>query len=172
MEFFLALKKALPILSVIFIAVFVLILLARLVFATLLHFAKENYKSQAKAYKTKHKKKFVKKDDELSRKKDDFKSQVPIAHSLARRTRSKKKSQNYEIISSQEQEEEKRRMSESQIVDFVKPIGFWTAMIFGQKMTYLIQSAKIMNKNANKGFWRSMIEAQERAAGRQRGRTM
>lgn len=52
----------------------------------------------------------------------------------------------------------------------MKPVGFWTSMILGQKLTYLVSSAKLMNKNRKKGFWSSMVEAQERAAGREKGR--
>jgi hypothetical protein len=29
-----------------------------------------------------------------------------------------------------------------------------------------------MNKNSNKGFWVSMVEAQERAQGREKGRSL
>jgi hypothetical protein len=61
-------------------------------------------------------------------------------------------------------------MNQLEIVDFVKPVGFWTSMILGQKLTYLIQSANVLNKRGNKGFWVSMIEAKDRAAGRQHGR--
>ena len=58
-----------------------------------------------------------------------------------------------------------------QIVDIVKPIGFWTSMVLGQKLTHLINSANIMNKDNRKGFWVRMVEAQDKAAGRQRGRS-
>lgn len=58
-----------------------------------------------------------------------------------------------------------------QIVDFVKPLGFWTSMVLGQKLTHLINSANIMNKDQQKGFWVRMVEAQKRAASRQRGRS-
>lgn len=68
------------------------------------------------------------------------------------------------------QKEVENEMDEVEIVDIVKPVGFWTSMILGQKLTYLVSSAKLMNKNRKKGFWASMVEAQERAQGRQRGR--
>ncbi|MFT6106811.1 MAG: hypothetical protein ACJA0S_001186 [Rickettsiales bacterium] len=75
-----------------------------------------------------------------------------------------------EKIVSQEQIDEDRELKETKIVDFVKPVGFWTSMILGQKLTYLVSSAKIMSNNNDKGFWESMVEAQERAQGRQKGR--
>jgi hypothetical protein len=68
------------------------------------------------------------------------------------------------------QKESENEMGEVKIVDIVKPVGFFTSMILGQKLTYLVSSAKLMNKNRKKGFWTSMVEAQERAQGRQRGR--
>ena len=61
-------------------------------------------------------------------------------------------------------------MNQMNIVDIVKPIGFWTSMILGQKLTYLIQSAQVLNKRGDKGFWASMIEAKERQAGKQHSR--
>ncbi|MFT4718212.1 MAG: hypothetical protein ACI9IL_000543 [Rickettsiales bacterium] len=61
-------------------------------------------------------------------------------------------------------------VDEVEIVDIVKPVGFWTSVILGQKLTYLVSSAKIMNKNRKKGFWVSMVEAQGMAAGRERGK--
>ena len=61
-------------------------------------------------------------------------------------------------------------VDEVKIVDVVKPVGFWTSVILGQKLTYLVSSAKIMNKNRKKGFWVSMVEAQGMAAGRERGK--
>jgi len=68
------------------------------------------------------------------------------------------------------EKENQNNIDEVEIVDIVKPVGFWTSMILGQKLTYLVSSAKLMNKNRKKGFWSSMVEAQERAAGREKGR--
>ncbi|MDA7705071.1 hypothetical protein N8772_01145 [Rickettsiales bacterium] len=68
------------------------------------------------------------------------------------------------------QQESQNQKDEVEIVDIVKPVGFWTSMILGQKLTYLVSSAKIMNQNRQKGFWASMVEAQEKAQGRQKGK--
>ena len=43
-------------------------------------------------------------------------------------------------------------------------------MILGQKLTYLIQSAQMLNKKDSKGFWVSMVEAKDRVAGKQHSR--
>lgn len=164
-----SIKNAIPILLVIFITVFCLILLTRLVFAILLHFAKKRYEAlkRANPFKRKTPQKYDKEEDELLKN-----IELPIAHSRARAGNLAKKAQNesYELVASQEQQAAKTEMNEINIVDIVKPVGFWTSVILGQKMTYLIQSAQIINKRGQKGFWVSMIEAQEQAAGRQHSR--
>ncbi len=146
---------------VIFITIFCLILLARAVFFFTLNQAYKNYK-KLKNFSTRSQKKYVKEEDELRRKRE-----IPRAHSAVKaERRSQQQNDTYEIIPSEEQEQNRREMSQVEIVDFVKPIGFWTSMILGQKLTYLIQSAQILNKRGEKGFWVSMIEAKDSAAGR------
>ncbi len=168
---FLATYKIPPILAI-FIVVLSAILVARIIFTLLFLIAKIVYRNSKKTadFFKKESKKFIKEDEELLRKLDE----IPKAHSATRAGKIGKpatsQNQNYELIPSQQQQEEKAELSEVKIVDVVKPVGFWTSMILGQKLTYLIQSAQIINKNANKGFWVSMIEAQEQAAGRQHSR--
>lgn len=58
----------------------------------------------------------------------------------------------------------------SRVVDVVKPIGFWTSLILGQKLSHLVNRAHVLNSREHKGFWVSMVEAQARGAGRQKGR--
>ena len=172
-QFFTNLEHAVPILTAIFVAVFCLIVVARIVFAVLLNKAYERYlalKKTSKKLLFLGKKNFDKEDEELMRKK----SEIPRAHSQVKAEMqaggNKKQSGSYEIVSSQEQEFERREMNQINIVDIVKPVGFWTSMILGQKLTYLIQSAQVLNQRGDKGFWASMIEAKEREAGRQHSR--
>ena len=80
----------------------------------------------------------------------------------------KKEQENVKILTNSKEQESN---NSPQIVDFVKPVGFWTSMVLGQKLTHLINSANIMNNDNRKGFWVRMVEAQDRAAGRQRGRS-
>lgn len=159
------------ILALIFAAVFVCILLARIIFSFILNRAYRNYlslKSKVTKLHPKSEKKLSKEDEELMR----IKEKIPRAHSAVKAEAQLKGNQNdqtYEIMSSNEEE---NSLSEVNIVDIVKPIGLWTSMILGRKLTYLIQSAQIINKRKDKGFWASMVEAQERATGRERGRSM
>ena len=102
------------------------------------------------------------------------KSEIPRAHSEVKAEMqargNQKESGSYEIVPSREQEMDRQEMNQMNIVDIVKPIGFWTSMILGQKLSYLIQSAQVLNKRGDKGFWASMIEAKERQAGKQHSR--
>jgi hypothetical protein len=153
----------------IFLIFFCLILLTRAIFLFVLNQAYKNYKKLKKISAKTHRpsaKKYNKTEDERRRKRD-----IPRAHSEVKaERRNQQQSGSYEILVSEEQELSRREMNQTEIVDIVKPIGFWTSMILGQKLTYLIQSAQILNKRDNKGFWVSMIEAKDRAAGRQHGR--
>jgi hypothetical protein len=169
-DFLLGLKNAAPLLITIFIIVFALILIIRLILTLLIHFAIQKYKKlrEKNPFKRKNLKKYEKEEDELLR-------EIPKAHSATRAHiisgQNQGQSGSYDLIASEEQQIEQEQMNEVKIVDMVKPIGFWTSMILGQKLTYLIQSAQVINKRGKQGFWVSMIEAQEQAAGRQHGRT-
>ncbi len=58
-----------------------------------------------------------------------------------------------------------------QIVDIVKPIGKWTALILGQKLTHILSHAAMMNNKNSKGFWVNTMEAQSKDySSKQRGR--
>jgi hypothetical protein len=172
-DFFASFERALPMLLVIFVAVFFLIVVARIIFAFLLNQAYKRYlalKKTSQKLLFSKKKNFAKKDEELMRKK----SEIPRAHSEVKAEMqargNQKESGSYEIVPSREQEMDRQEMNQMSIVDIVKPIGFWTSMILGQKLSYLIQSAQVLNKRGDKGFWASMIEAKERQAGKQHSR--
>lgn len=162
-------KDALPVLLAIFTTVFCLILVIRLVFAILIHFARKKYEALKKLkinpFTKKDSKKYEKEEEERLRK-----LEIPKAHSETRAAKIGKNN-SYELVASKEQELDSEEMNKIEIVDIVKPIGFWTSVILGQKLTYLIQSAQIINKRGKQGFWVSMIEAQEQAAGRQHSRS-
>ncbi len=152
---------ALPIIGILFILVFSCILLIRLIVMIWLYFAIKHYKKiKAKVSQKKlHKKKnnYIKEDDERFRQKEGLSPD-----------KSKSNADTYQIIKSKQKEPEFER---PQIVDIVRPVGFWTSMVLGQKLTYLVSSAKLMNQSdEKKGFWTSMVEAQARAAGRERGK--
>lgn len=160
--------KILMVSAAVFLTILCLIFVVRAIFFFALNQAYKNYKKLKKlaAKNQKSPKKFVKEEEELRRK-----FEIPRANSAVKaEIRNQKRSNNYEMIQSTEQDLDRHEMNQVEIVDFVKPIGFWTSMILGQKLTFLIQSAHVLNKRGNKGFWVSMIEAKDRSAGRQQGR--
>ena len=177
--------KGFPILFTIFLSIVVVIFIIRAVFSLLIMMMVKKYQKITskirKNFKKKSAKKFNKNDEELFRSKIEFpkiefpKIEFPRAHSEVKaELRAKKSSLNnqdsFELIESAEQRIAKEELNKVEIVDFVKPVGFWTSMILGQKLTYLIKSAQSLNKRGDKGFWASMIEAKEREAGRQHSR--
>jgi len=171
-EFLISVEKALPILTMIFVAVFAIILLSRLILLFLLNQALKRYRSLKRSIKKIpiSKKSFIKEEDELKLVKDE----IPRAHSAVKAEimarGGSQQNGSYELMASQEQQLDKEEMNKISIVDIVKPIGFWTSMILGQKLTYLIQSAQVINKRDKQGFWVSMVEAKEREAGKQHAR--
>lgn len=160
--------KILLIILTIILTAFCLIFLTRLIFNILLNRAYEKFqKLKAKTKRRYNKKKYLKEEEELKREKIEF----PKAHSATKaELAARKQSGTYEVMNSQDYEWEKKELNDVNIVDIVQPVGFWTSMILGQKLTYLVKSAQILNKRGDKGFWASMIEAKERAAGRQHSR--
>ncbi len=161
--------KIISISLAIFLAILCTIIVVRAILMFAVNRAYKNYKKLKKLSEKinpKKHKKFEKEEDELIRK-----HEIPRANSVVKsELKNQRRNSDYEIIESTEKDEESHEMNQVEIVDIVKPIGFWTSMILGQKLTYLIQSANVLNKRGNKGFWVSMIEAKDRAAGRQHGR--
>ena len=150
-------KSIFPLLVAIFVVVLIAIILIRIIIGILLHFAKKKYQNIIKKIKSK-----------IPIKADKF---IPKADEALFRNKELPR-ELVEKIPSTEQQQDNQDLMETKIVDLVEPVGFWTSMILGQKLTYLISSAKIMNQNSHKGFWVSMVEAQERAQGRQKGRSL
>ncbi len=173
MSFLIALKNALPMLAVIFCIVLLLLLLARFIAILVVNHMMKTYRQIRKISSSvvlkvqgKDKKESDKKEDET------LLRYIPKSNSQlkAEARAAKMGAGQYELMESEQQQLDKHEMQEVKIVGVVKPIGFWTSMILGQKLTYLINSAHILNKRSNKGFWVSMIEAKDRTAGRQHGR--
>jgi beta-lactam-binding protein with PASTA domain len=157
------LKTVFPVLLGIFAVVLISIFLIRIILRIILLFAQKKYHSIVQKIQSKRavktEKVLPKEDSELFIEKEEFSQRMPKKNIV-------------EKIISEKEKREAIELSETKIVDIVKPVGFWTSVILGQKLTYLISSAKLMNDNSNKGFWVSMVEAQERAQGRQKGRSL
>lgn len=150
-------KETLPILLIIFAVVLVCIILTRIAIRVFLAFTIKNYQQIKSKIESK---KLIKAEKVLPKKPEEQFIKKETSRELVER------------MKSEEQELDEKEMEEVEIVDLVRPVGFWTSMVLGKKLTYLLSSAKIMNKNRKKGFWASMVEAQERAQGREKGRSL
>ena len=64
---------------------------------------------------------------------------------------------------------EEPNYNKKNIVGIVKPIGYWTSLIMGQRVTSLMQQADILKEQNDAGYWVNMMHARDRAAGKQRG---
>lgn len=156
-------NQALVIICSLFACVLLAIVVIRLVFNFLLDQASKKYQKIKKIFPKSNK--YLKEDEELMRLKD----RIPKAHSQVKselRGNFNNTKPDYEIIAKESEQD----LMQEEIVDIVKPIGFWTSMILGQKLTYLIQSAQMLNKKGKKGFWVSMVEAKDRVSGKQHSR--
>ena len=167
------------IILIIFFSSIFLIFFTRLFFNLVLFFLFRKYLKLHQKVTTKIKKQYHKKknwqpkeDDQLFRQKDQQNIEFPRAHSEIKAEIKKKRQENsdYEIMTNLEEQQQHQELNSVEIVDFVRPIGYWTSFVLGKKLTYLIQSAQILNKRGDKGFWASMIEAQERLNHRQKSR--
>ena len=48
---------------------------------------------------------------------------------------------------------------EEKIIGVVKPIGFWTAKIFGERIATIIAQAESMKKGESTKFWQNFVKA-------------
>lgn len=55
------------------------------------------------------------------------------------------------------------------IVGIVKPIGYWTSLIMGQKVVGLMQHAEMLKEQNDSGYWVNMVHSQRVGRGRDRG---
>ena len=157
-------------LPLIFCSIFALILLARIILSFLIERSYQRYlviKNAAKKAIPNKMRRYKKSEETLKRNIEIPRSQSDLQ--AERLMQADNAHGSYELMDAEEQDHE-HELNQSEIVDFVKPVGFWTSVILGQKLTYLVQSAQALNKRGNKGFWVSMIEAKDRVAGKQHGR--
>ena len=73
-------------------------------------------------------------------------------------------------ITEQRQAQMKRQMQEERIVDVVKPIGKFTALILGQKLSYLASQVYELKNSEELGYWTATLHAKDRGRGNQKGR--
>ncbi|MFM7557680.1 MAG: hypothetical protein ACKO46_03810, partial [Alphaproteobacteria bacterium] len=48
---------------------------------------------------------------------------------------------------------------EEKVVGVVKPVGFWTSKIFGERIATIIAQAESMKKGESTKFWQNFVKA-------------
>lgn len=159
------LQEALPFIAIASVGFFLLILLIRIVARILFFLIPLFFINKYRAYKNLRLNKKLKKPDPYYEPIDklEFRRDLEVE---------KKASLEQELMNvvriNEKQIEAKGR--DKKIVGLAKPMGKWTSMILGQKLTYLVNQAAILNENEQQGFWVSMLEARERTPDMHKGR--
>ena len=139
-----------------FIVCFILLIFViRGILELIIYISYKNYqelKKKTQQYFPKNQKKYIKEEEELKR----YKDEIPKAHSATKYEKKLKESQaQYQKMQDdilQEEEEEK-------IVGVAKPLGFWTAKIFGERIATVIAQAESMKKGESTKFWQNFVKA-------------
>lgn len=64
---------------------------------------------------------------------------------------------------------QQRKNEESQVVDVVKPVGFWTKFIMGQKLGFILARMGSSN-DKSAGYWTKLIKAQDASQSKSQSR--
>ena len=156
------LKNAVITIAILFLIILTLIFLVRLFFRVTLFFLVRKYKHYKEKFPLKRKKEFfAKEDDELLKDKVKEEEKFRVLETMDGLTESEKDKIKEGI---------KDQIEEGKIVGIAKPIGFWTSLILGEKLTFLVNQAHALNKD-HKGFWVSLVQAQSRTRDRQKSRS-
>ncbi|MFM8186540.1 MAG: hypothetical protein ACKN9I_06395 [Alphaproteobacteria bacterium] len=131
-----------------------LIFVIRAILELIIYISYKNYqdlKKKTQQYFPNNKKNFIKEEEELRR----YKDEIPKAHS---RTKLEKKlneaqAQYQKMVDDILQEEEEK------VVGVVKPVGFWTSKIFGERIATIIAQAESMKKGESTKFWQNFVKA-------------
>lgn len=138
-----------------FIVCFILLIFViRGILELIIYISYKNYqelKKKTQQYFPKNQKKYVKEEEELKR----YKDEIPKAHSRTKMEKKLKETEaQYQKIQDDILQEE-----EEKIVGVVKPIGFWTAKIFGERIATVIAQAESMKKGESTKFWQNFVKA-------------
>lgn len=65
---------------------------------------------------------------------------------------------------------EEKSMEKTKIVGIAKPIGKWTSLILGQKVTGLMQQVTKLQQQNDLGYWANMMHSQRKSQSREKQR--
>ncbi len=138
-----------------FIVCFILLIFViRGILELIIYISYKNYqelKKKTQQYFPKNQKKYIKEEEELKR----YKDEIPKAHSA---TKYEKKLKEFEA-QYQKIQDDILQEEEEKIVGVAKPIGFWTAKIFGERIATVIAQAESMKKGESTKFWQNFVKA-------------
>lgn len=131
-----------------------LIFVIRGILELIIYISYKNYqdlKKKTQQYFPKSKKNFTKEEEELKR----YKDEIPKAHSQTKMEKKLKEAeaQYQKMVDDILQEEEEK------IVGVAKPVGFWTAKIFGERIATIIAQAESMKNGESTKFWQNFVKA-------------
>jgi hypothetical protein len=109
-------------------------------------------------------------------KKSPYRKPAPIKrpnNEILQRDRDKEKEieeENYDQVTRYQEDEIEKEVAteQAQIVDVVKPVGFWTRFIMSQKINFMI--AHIKGQRNGTGYWQALINAQAAFQGKGKGK--
>ena len=77
-----------------------------------------------------------------------------------KRLRDKEKEKKLDRVYKINQEEHiLQQPTQTKIVGIVKPIGKWTQLILGQKVSYMMQQANALKQQTEHGYWQTMLNS-------------
>ena len=77
-----------------------------------------------------------------------------------KRLRDKEKERRLDRVYKINQEEHiLQQPTQTKIVGIVKPIGKWTQLILGQKVSYMMQQANALKQQTEHGYWQTMLNS-------------
>lgn len=59
---------------------------------------------------------------------------------------------------------------QTRIIGIVKPVGRWTQLILGQKVSYMMQQANALKQQTEHGYWQTMVHSHDIRKGKGFGR--
>ena len=89
-----------------------------------------------------------------------------------KRIRDKEKEKELDKVYRINQEEQiLQQPMQTKIVGIVKPIGRWTQLILGQKVSYMMQQANALKQQTEHGYWQTMVHSHDTRKGKGFGRS-
>lgn len=156
-------KEALTIIGILFSIIFCTITLLRIILTIIFRRLINKYKNLLRLLKNKMN--FNKESNSQSNKEDKLFREKNLEIKKAKNLATVVKiNQERDVLNDFNISENKTK-----IVGIVKPIGKWTSLILGQKVSYLIQQANQLKQQNDAGYWTNMTKAHATSKSKEKG---